>query len=288
MGRCVGALLLECVWRNGRVTNISTDPRTTTNYFQTEGNSLPFELSPAFFRPDVLLKYKSDSDKYVVDDRHIRCRSAWELRSYDVNNAGQVHAYICDLRALPYEEQLYWKSFNEEPRNGISERARINDFEGKWVELSDPLLRVKMLLNRWGDKKVPWWTLRDDSAITHVTTPRTSSRDEWAQACSNLAKLVIEGFELSAIRARLREKGIEWTDKERSLALLQRALSDAGAGSTQQVEGLRAIQTIRSKVYAYVGGTESHQLSTDAIREYGTYTAHFEQVLGDAKDQAAE
>ena len=37
-------------WRNKRVTNISTDPAATTNYFQAEGNALPFELSPAFFR----------------------------------------------------------------------------------------------------------------------------------------------------------------------------------------------------------------------------------------------
>ena len=104
-------------WRNKRIVSISTDPRETTNYFRADGNSLPFELSPAFFRPDVLLKYKSDTGKYVVDERDIRCRSAWELRGIDVNKAGQVHAYICDLRKLPYEEQLYWKSFNEQPKS---------------------------------------------------------------------------------------------------------------------------------------------------------------------------
>ena len=82
-------------WRNERITSISTDPQATTNYFQTDGNSLPFELSSAFFRPDVLLKYKSDTDKYVVDERDIRCRGAWELRGIDTNEAGQVHAYIC-------------------------------------------------------------------------------------------------------------------------------------------------------------------------------------------------
>lgn len=53
-------------WRNKRVTEISTDPAATTNYFQAEGNMLPFELSPAFFRPEVLLKYKADRDKYTV------------------------------------------------------------------------------------------------------------------------------------------------------------------------------------------------------------------------------
>ena len=238
-------------WRNKRVTNISTDPRATTNYFQTAGNTRPFELSPAFFRPDVLLKYKSDTDKYVVDNRDIRCRSAWELRDYDINDAGQVHAYICDLSRLPYEEQLYWKSFNEEPKSGISERAYINDFKGEPVELTDPLLRIKRLLNRWRDKRVPWWTLRDDAAITHVTTPRTRSRDEWARAFSNLAKLVIEGFELRAIRARLSEMGIEWTKEERSLALLQRALSrDARRAKREALQVLGLRDYALSKGYA--------------------------------------
>ena len=266
-------------WRNERIMSISTDPRATTNYFQIEGNSLPFELSPAFFRPDVLLKYKSDTDKYVVDERDIRCRGAWELRGIDTNEAGQVHAYICDLRRLPYEEQLYWKSFNEEPKTGISHRAYVNDFKGEWVEIADPVRRIKTLLGRWREKKVPWWTLRDEAAITHLTTPRTSSRDEWARAFTNLSKLVIEGFRVKAIRAHLSEMGIKWTKEERSLALLQRALSYATRSTPDlQIGGLRAVQRIRSKVDAHVGGTESDRLSRDAIREHGTYTAHFEHV----------
>ena len=98
--------------RNKRIARISTDPAATTNYFQSKGNSLPFELSPAFFKPEVLQKYKGDSDKFTVSERDIYCRGGWGLRSYDVNKAGQVHAYICDLRNLPYQEQLYWLSYN--------------------------------------------------------------------------------------------------------------------------------------------------------------------------------
>ena len=52
-------------WRNGRVSTISTDPCATTNYFQTDNNSLPFELSPAFFKPEVL----SRLGKRLVDNQ---------------------------------------------------------------------------------------------------------------------------------------------------------------------------------------------------------------------------
>jgi hypothetical protein len=61
---------------NDRNAKISTDPKATANYFNSKGNSLPFELSPAFFRPEVLLKYKADRDKYTVGERDVSCRAA--------------------------------------------------------------------------------------------------------------------------------------------------------------------------------------------------------------------
>jgi hypothetical protein len=50
-------------WRNKCVRTISTDPAATTNYFRASENTLPYEMSPAFFKPEVLLKYKADRDK---------------------------------------------------------------------------------------------------------------------------------------------------------------------------------------------------------------------------------
>jgi hypothetical protein len=97
-------------WKNRVVREISCAPGQTANYFTK--SELPFELSPAFFKPDVLLKYKADSEKYRLEDRSISCRGAWHLQTYDVNEAGQVHTYLVYLRNLPYEEQLYWKSYN--------------------------------------------------------------------------------------------------------------------------------------------------------------------------------
>jgi len=70
----------------------------------------------AFFRPEVILKYKTDKDKYTVGERDITCRAAWHLQAFDVNEAGQVFAYICYLRNLPYAEQVHWHSYNEAPR----------------------------------------------------------------------------------------------------------------------------------------------------------------------------
>jgi hypothetical protein len=79
-------------WKNRVIREVSSAPGDTANYFTK--SDLPFELSPAFFRPEVLAKYKSDSEKYRFEGRSISCRGAWHLQTYDINDAGQVHTYI--------------------------------------------------------------------------------------------------------------------------------------------------------------------------------------------------
>lgn len=268
-------------WRNNCITKISTDPAATSNYFEAKGNSLPFELSPAFFRPDVLLKYKGDRDKYTIGPRDIRCRAAWSLRGYDVNEAGQVHAYICDLRNLPYSEQLHWAAHNEAPRAGISERALINDFKGEFSLHTDPLQDVLSIIRRWADGNVFWWKLREKTLLDRVSTPRTASRDEWAEAFMDLSKLIIEGFNYEGIRAKLTEGRVPFDKDDKSLILLEKLLTSRSESTVaQKLEGLRTVQLIRTKMKGHSAGSEATQLAQTALTEHETFTAHFEYVCG--------
>lgn len=269
---------IACDWRNKRIAKISTSPNATTNYFQASQNDLPFELSPAFFRPEVLLKYKGDRDKYIIEARDIICRGGWMLRGFDVNEACQIHAYICDLRDIPYEEQLYWKSFNEAPKGGISARAFTNDFKGKAAEMSDPLSEIKWIVQQWKDKKVTWWRLPDHRLADRVNTPRTSSRDEWGTAFKELSKLIVECFHIGGIRAELNRRNIEWIENEKSLALLDRVVG-------RRLGSLRLVQRIRSKVDAHIGGDEAESLSTEALQKHGSYASHFDHVCQQVIDE---
>ena len=266
-------------WRNDRVTKISTDPTSTTNYFEAHENSLPHELSPAFFNSEVLLKYKGDNDKYTVRERDIHCRGAWMLRSYDVNEAGQVHAYLCYLRNLPYPEQRYWLSFNEKPKTGISRRAIETDFGGELVAPS-PLGNILFFARRWAKSDWTWWKLREEALLERIHIPRTASRDEWADAFGLLANLIIEGFQVKAIRTELREMGFGFDNKEGSLALLEKLLIGLEKlDDGQRLEGLRTVQHIRTKVSsAHARGSEASDLANNALEEHGTYSAHFESV----------
>lgn len=273
-------------FRNNCVRKISTDPAATTNYFE-EKDDLPFELSPAFFKPEVLLKYKADKDKYTVGERDIHCRAAWFLEAFDVNEAGQVFAYICYLRRLPEGELLHWLSYNEEPRASISKRAYINDFKGDFVSFEDPLEKVKRLVRTWKDKRYPWWVLRDDNLIDKVTVPLTASRDEWSDAFLSLSQLINEGFVVKAIRNGLDAKQVNYNKQEGSLSLLEKLIShDTPADEeTYRLIGLREAQLIRTKVKGHSAKSDAEELAHQAISEHETFAAHFRHVCEKTYDE---
>jgi len=266
-------------WRHNRVVEISTDPVAATNYFEAGENDLPFEVSPAFFRPEVLSKYKTDREKYTIEDREVRCRSSWALTAYDVNEAGQVFAYICYLRGLPYSEQLHWKSFNEFPKAAISERAFINDFKGEFVSFHHPRTEILSILQRWHTSGVEWWRLRDEDFLDRANPPISSSKDEWAEAIMDLSKLVVEGFEVKSLRAWLDKLGEPYGKDDGSITLLQKiVVAKNPTGGPMTLEGLRTVQQIRSKVKGHSGGSEGRTIAQDAITKHGSYSEHFKHV----------
>lgn len=276
-------------WRNDKVVEVSAAPGETANYFNAESNSLPFELSPAFFRPEVLSKYKTDRDKYTIDEMHrsITCRGAWELRSYDINDAGQVHAYLCDLRFLPYQEQLHWKSHNEAPKESISKRAYENDFLNVWASYESPLDRVIRIVRGWARQKPDWWKIDDEDDLLRVNTPVSNSKDEWGGAFDELSKMVIEGFQVSPIRSLLRQKQLSFDREERSLSLIRKLISDQVGQDEERLrlEGLREVQRIRSKVYSHRSGSEADEMAKNALAQHETYRGHFENVCNQVADE---
>ena len=269
-------------WRNDNIVEVSSAPEATTNFFVANQNSLPFELSPAFFRPEVLSKYKTDRDKYTINEeqRFIECRGAWHLKTYDVKEAGQVHTYLCYLRDLPYQEQLHWKSYNEKPKAPISKRAWENDFQGRPSEEIKPLESVLRVLQEWTAAEVTWWRIQNQRLFLRVNTPLTASRDEWALAFEDLAKVVIEGFQPRVIKGMLKEKAIPFDDSDRSLTLLEKLLTGltGGSGEAVKLPNLRQVQRIRTVAQAHTGGSEADRLAREARLEFGSYKKHFEDV----------
>ena len=266
-------------WKHNEVCECSCDPKLLGNYFVK--SDLPFEITPVFFRPEVLQKYKADTEKYQLSDRSITCRHAWHLETYDVNEAGQVHTYLIYLSYLPYEEQLYWKSFNEPPKGTISRRAFQTDFEGKWDFEYDPLQSLRRVLLELHEGQVPWWTLRESKLLEKVHYPVTKAADEWAKELHALDKLVVEGFVRDDLRTRAitlrRTVDSEW----KSLKLLEEVLRGLGTDedhTREIVRPLRELNFLRIKIIGHASGKEAERIKAGVLKEHKTYPRHFRNL----------
>ncbi len=263
-------------WKNKRVVTTSCGPEGTANYFTQ--SELPFELSPAFFRPEVLTKYKADTEKYRLEDRSISCRNAWHLKTYDINEAGQVHTYLCYLADLPISEQRYWKSFNEEPKAGISKRAFDTDFQGEWSSEYDPLGAIKEAVARLDTTRTSWWTPRGEALLNAVRYPATDAAKEWADEILALDHLLVEGFIERGLRRLTEEAGGEQAPHSGGLNALIAALKARGLledAAIKAVAPLKTLHHLRSKVKGHAAPREAEALRHAALATHGTFRAHF-------------
>ena len=273
-------------WKNGAVVEVSCGPGGTANYFTD--SELPFETSPVFFRPEVLVKYKADSEKYRLGERSITCRGAWHLQTYDINDAGQVHTYIVYLRNLPYEEQLYWKAYNEKPKGTISKRAYKSDFEASWDQEYDPLTSLKGALHQRDATRVPWWTLRSEKLPDQVHYPVTSSPGEWANEILHLDQLVVEGFETKWLRQMAEELGRTPDAKVGSIILVEECLIGLGYpedAASKIVAPMKTLHYLRTKLKGHAASVESiNTIRKETLAVHGAYKKHF-RVLAEQADQ---
>ena len=273
-------------WKNKVVREISCAPGQIANYFTK--SDLPFETSPAFFKPEVLSKYKADSEKYRLTDRSISCRGGWHLQTYDINEAGQVHTYLIYLSYLPYEEQLYWKSYNERPKAGLSKRAIDSDFEGKRNFDYDPVTSLKYVLHEWDRAQVPWWILRSEKLPDEVHYPVTTSPDEWSYEVLHLDQLVVEGFETKWLRAKAQQLGREPEADWGSLKLVEECLMGLGCepdNAKKIVAPLKQAHFLRTKMKGHASGEEATAIRKQILTDYGSYKKHF-RVLSEECDQS--
>ena len=269
--------------KSKRRIEVSCSPECVSNYFEPESN-LPLEMSPVFFRPEVLNRFKADPDKYILSSRSIRCQGAWRLKPYDVNEVGQVHTYLRYLRNLPYQEQLYWQSFNEWPKGPLSSRAIATDFHGAFSMEYDPVIEIKRKVNQIDNKSPDWWSPRTNELVRVVHHPVTGSESEWADAILALQQLVVEGFRHEPLKRMAIDFGDEPEKDWRSLKLLEVCLIGSG-GDHEEVNrtmaSLRGLQHFRTVTKAHGYPKKRAQEAKAAITEHGSLRAHFHSLAAD-------
>jgi hypothetical protein len=266
-------------WRHGKLGEFSCDPKQLANYFVP--SPYPYETTPAFFRPEVLSKYKADTEKYSLEDRSVSCRGAWHLRGIGVNDAGQVHAYLFYLGNLPYEEQLHWKQYNEAPKAGLSKSVITTDFNGQFSDEYDPLPELKHKLQGVEKRQVGWWTVRDATLLKRTHYPFSDSRDDWASELMNLDQLLVEGLIEKWLRKKAMDLGRNPDDRLRPLKLLEECLCGLGFEETHARKLLtpwHTLHNLRSELKAHPSHSKGLSHEIEARKEYGNLKNHFRQL----------
>lgn len=280
-------------WKNRLIIETSCDPASLASYFVESPK--PFETTPAFFRREVLRKYQDDADKYTVGDRGVTCRSSWSL-PFDVNEAGQVHTYLIDLSHLPYQEQLYWKYFNEAPKGSISARSYKTDFLAEWDDQPEPLRDLKRLLENFPAASAPEGEVQvwqppaglDARLAEQVHYLSSRSRQEWEVEIVELDKLLVEGLNRKYLRRLVQSLiippetlGAE-LEEAGSLVLL-RAILQAKGIATDMVEEvitpLRELHGLRSQFTAHRKGSDADKIAKELRRKHKSLPAHFQTLV---------
>ncbi len=188
------------------IEDYSLNPKNFVNYF-TE-SKLPYEISPIFFKAEVLDKYKNNPDKYELKERTISCRGGWYLKTYDMNEFNQVHTYAIYLSRLPYEEQLHWQQYNENPRGPISKRAIKTDFKGEFPDTESPFETLRKRLDnlskcKIGDNIYKIWLPKGGSwetATKQLHYMKTENSNQWQDFIIALSNTTIEGLQQKTLK----------------------------------------------------------------------------------------
>ena len=276
--------------KNDTVVETSCGLGHIVNYF-IKDSDLPWEISPAFFRPEVLQKYKADPERYTLSDRSISCRGAWYLKTYDINEAGQVHTYIGYLADLPYSEQLYWKSFNERPNGNISERAFQTDILGEFSTEDDPLAELRAEVNALDRTPPSWWNPRGAALVEKTLYPATDSIEEWGNEILALDHLIVEGFFTKGLRPIISANGGSYEKIWGSIKLLEIVLSFMGYtvdDAKKTVAPLKELHNLRNPAKAHGNPSGKQEVVSRARKDHTTLRKHFHHLAGSVRNSFKE
>lgn len=273
---------------DGTEVKFNSNPENLSNYFGANP-SAPHYLTPVYFTKDVLAKYYSKPELYVVSDGCIRCQGLWLLR-IDNLNKGYVSVYLGDLgRDLPHKEQTYWKSFNIIPDGNVSEAKFRRDFLAEFANPEIADLKFKQsfvsLRKKWNEK-FNWdlfleLTENDKYNFEHLRIPVSESQVEFDGLVLSLVKTIIDSLNESKLNTLLTN-----TDNLKgSIARLERYFEEQQITDYEShIKFLRNLQDLRSTGSGHRKGKSYEKASVRFGLEGGNFVDVFERIFLQAID----
>lgn len=225
----------------------------------------PGYLTPVFFRPEVLDRYRRDP-VFFVTEREIRCGSSWRL-SIDNVYSDRVMVYLGDLgRYLPSFERQHFLANEVSPvGHRIAAEVVAADLLGLWTERTEGV--VSQFFRALDRLKQSWCQrfgvelyreLHDDDLylLQQIHIPSTRSQEEFDSIVQSLQRLLIEYIDESQFSA------VKGSDSG-SLNRMERFLKVNNINI--DMIPLRQLQNLRSRGTAHAKGRKYDKLKKEVL-----------------------
>ena len=278
-------------WHNQRLVNMSCSMEV-------------YKLLPAFFRQEVLSKYKFDQNKYNFSEYSVGKGSQWKLM-YSINDEGQVHAWLVDIGKIPYDEQKHWKLYNEEPLPKITDfeqepeqilKGVFNEgffdaqIKGSWDYPLSSLSALKETLHDLHESNCLWWKTDPRDRISQINYPIVKSLNDcadWEREILALNRLVIEGLQGDWLESKIKELEQDVEGVKGTLNLLEKYLMALGHKDISEVIfPLRELKKLRNRVspaheqLKEKDKLEAKELKAKVLEKHGSYWKHYDCLVG--------
>ena len=164
-----------------------------------ENPEAPWDITPVYFRRQVLGRYYDEPDKYTVKDSRVEC-GMWGLK-IDNHDSDKVCVLLRDLGiSLPYTEQWHWRAHNIPPEGGVSQTFYRRMVKGEWANSDQPDLLFKQSyeqLQRACDEYLDWQLLKplssgDDYRLKRLRIFAVDEESHFKDSILDLANILIE------------------------------------------------------------------------------------------------
>ena len=280
---------------NGDEISDSCDPAKTKHGGYDSGP--PYGLIPVHFRKQVLDKYYNEPSKYSVEDSVLYC--PWWLMHIDNHHNDKVVVWLCDLFALPYREQEYWRLHNMSPEGGVSETSFRRDILAEFTESDQPEHIFKHRyheLQKVSGKYLGWQILLplnqgDTHHLKSLRIPSTGEQRSFDELILSLVKILIDSLnkeQLKKLVSAKQEEHLTPGEKERfkqGIGCLEIALNACGVEDAENhISFLRKLQNLRSSGSAHRKGRNYKKLAEEFRIEKQDLRAVFTGILARASE----
>lgn len=263
----------------------TSNPGALANLFGVNPDA-PNYLTPVHFRRQVLDKYFQQPSKYSVGDSMLRCGSLWSLQ-IDNHHEDKVCAWLGDLGTeLPFQEQLYWRSFNIHPQGDVSKTYFRRQILAQFADSERPdhiFVNRYAQLQRDCSEHLGWQLLLpldagDEYFIKSVRIPATDEQRDFDELVLGLTKMLIDSLNEKELNKLIAEA--DRPNLKGSISRLEAALqARVEKGYESQIAFLRKLQNLRSSSSAHRKGSNYTKIANDFGVNNQSLSAVFTGIL---------